>query len=52
MVEVNGGGCGFHCPIGGVKASGIGREHGREGFDPYVEIRTIGLPKDYADSLA
>ncbi|APX24984.1 MULTISPECIES: aldehyde dehydrogenase [Salipiger] len=52
VVEVNGGGCGFHCPIGGVKASGIGREHGREGFDPYVEIRTIGLPKDYADSLA
>ncbi|EAU48723.1 aldehyde dehydrogenase [Salipiger bermudensis] len=52
VVEVNGAGCGFHCPIGGVKASGIGREHGREGFDPYVEIRTIGLPKEYADSLA
>ena len=33
-VEINGGGVGFHAPIGGVKASGLGREGGPEGFDP------------------
>ena len=52
VVEVNGGGIGFHSPFGGVKLSGIGREGGREGFEPYVEIKSIGLPKAYADSLA
>jgi len=51
-VEINGGGVGFHSPIGGVKQSGIGREGGREGFDPYVEIKSVGLPKAYADTLA
>lgn len=51
-VEINGGGVGFAAPIGGVKLSGIGREGGREGFDPYFEIKSIGLPKDYADRIA
>ena len=51
-VEINGGGVGFHAPIGGVKLSGIGREGGAEGFDPYVEIKSIGLPGDYAAALA
>jgi len=51
-VEINGGGVGFHAPIGGVKASGLGREGGPEGFDPYVEIKSLGLPKAYADALA
>lgn len=51
-VEINGGGVGFHAPIGGVKASGLGREGGPEGFDPYVEIKSVGLPKAYADELA
>jgi aldehyde dehydrogenase (NAD+) len=50
-VEINGGGVGFHSPIGGVKQSGIGREAGQEGFDPYVEIKSIGLPSAYADSF-
>jgi len=50
-VEINGGGVGFHCPIGGVKKSGIGREAGREGFDAYTEIKTVGLPTDYATTL-
>ena len=50
-VEINGGGVGFHSPIGGVKASGLGREGGPEGFDPYVEIKSVGLPKAYADAL-
>jgi aldehyde dehydrogenase (NAD+) len=51
-VEINGSGVGFRSPIGGVKASGLGREGGLEGFDPYVEIKSIGLPKAYADALA
>ncbi|MBF9032663.1 aldehyde dehydrogenase family protein [Rhodobacterales bacterium HKCCE2091] len=52
VVEVNGAPFGFSAPFGGVKESGIGRESGREGFEPYVEIKSIGIPKDYADSLA
>lgn len=51
-VEINGAGVGFHSPIGGVKMSGIGREAGPEGFDPYVELKSIGLPKAYADAHA
>lgn len=50
-IEINGGGVGFQSPIGGVKQSGIGREGGVEGFEPYTEIKSIGLPKAYADSL-
>lgn len=52
VIEVNGAPAGFHAPFGGVKQSGIGRESGREGFDPYVEIKSIGLPKDHAATLA
>jgi aldehyde dehydrogenase (NAD+) len=51
-VEINGGGVGFTLPIGGVKLSGIGREGGREGFEAYTEIKTIGLPVHYAQGLA
>ena len=43
QAAVNGGGVGFHAPIGGVKLSGIGREGGAD-YDPYVEIKSIGLP--------
>jgi len=28
-------------PFGGFKASGIGREHGREGLEAYVETKTV-----------
>ena len=51
-VEINGSGVGFHAPIGGFKQSGIGREAGPEGFDAYVEIKSIGLPAAYADTIA
>ena len=30
-------------PFGGVKASGIGREHGRAGLDSYLEDKTIWI---------
>jgi aldehyde dehydrogenase (NAD+) len=51
VLEVNGSPFGFHAPFGGVKESGIGRESGWEGFEPYVELKSIGVPKDYADGL-
>ena len=48
-VSVNGGGWfGPDSPFGGYKDSGIGREHGREGFEEYLEIKTVGLPADVA----
>ena len=46
-VELNGSPVGFHSPIGGWKRSGIGREAGPEGFDAYVELKSIGLPLDF-----
>ncbi len=51
VVEINGSPFGLHAPFGGVKESGTGRENGWEGFEPYVELKSIGIPKDYADSL-
>jgi len=30
-------------PFGGYKASGIGREHGREGLEAYLETKTVWL---------
>ncbi|MGF6444170.1 aldehyde dehydrogenase (NAD+) [Paraburkholderia youngii] len=48
IVEINGCGVGFLSPIGGVKASGLGREAGPEGFEPYFEYKAIGVPEGYA----
>lgn len=46
-VSVNGGAWfGPDAPFGGYKDSGIGREHGVEGFEEYLETKTIGLPAD------
>lgn len=50
-VEVNGSSAGFHAPLGGFKCSGIGREAGREGFEAYVEPKSYGLPREFAQSL-
>jgi acyl-CoA reductase-like NAD-dependent aldehyde dehydrogenase len=50
-VALNGNPAGLAAPVGGFKASGIGREQGREGLDSYTEPRAIGLPADLADQL-
>lgn len=39
-VSINGG-FDFHCPFGGYKKSGNGREWGEFGFDEYLEIKGI-----------
>jgi acyl-CoA reductase-like NAD-dependent aldehyde dehydrogenase len=52
VVELNGNPIGLRAPFGGFKSSGIGRENGPEGLDPYTEVRSIGLPPDFASSLA
>ncbi|MGE0586803.1 MAG: aldehyde dehydrogenase family protein [Flavobacteriaceae bacterium] len=31
-------------PFGGFKQSGIGRSHGRQGFEQYLEIKVLGIP--------
>jgi aldehyde dehydrogenase (NAD+) len=44
-VSVNGGmWFGPDSPFGGYKESGLGREHGVQGFEEYLETKTIGLP--------
>jgi aldehyde dehydrogenase (NAD+) len=44
-VAVNGGfWFGPDSPFGGYKQSGLGREHGLEGFEQYLETKTLGLP--------
>jgi aldehyde dehydrogenase (NAD+) len=44
-VSVNGGlWFGPDSPFGGYRQSGSGREHGIEGFEEYLETKTLGLP--------
>jgi aldehyde dehydrogenase (NAD+) len=31
-------------PIGGFRQSGLGREHGIEGFEEFLETKVIGVP--------
>ncbi|MCZ7525512.1 MAG: aldehyde dehydrogenase family protein [Acidimicrobiia bacterium] len=48
-MAVNGGmWFGPDSPFGGYKHSGVGREHGVEGFEEYLEIKTVGYPADQA----
>jgi aldehyde dehydrogenase (NAD+) len=34
-------------PFGGVKRSGLGREHSREGLESYYELKSVSLPSNY-----
>jgi aldehyde dehydrogenase (NAD+) len=44
-LSVNGGmWFGPDVPFGGYRQSGVGRENGVEGFEEYLEVKTIGLP--------
>ena len=42
-VEINGRSSGMGAPQGGVKASGMGREGGFEGFEAYLLTKSFGL---------
>ena len=33
-------------PFGGYRQSGLGREHGQEGFEEYLESKTVAIPID------
>ena len=50
-VEFNGSAAGFLAPMGGVKFSGLGREFGPEGIDPFIEFKSIGISAEVAQSL-
>jgi aldehyde dehydrogenase (NAD+) len=44
MISVNGGvSYGADAPFGGYKASGVGRQNGLEGFEQYLETKTVAI---------
>jgi betaine-aldehyde dehydrogenase len=50
-VGINRFGINVSAPFGGVKNSGVGREHGPEGYDSYLEYVPYTLPPELADEL-
>jgi len=45
FMGVNGGApYGADVPFGGYKASGVGRQNGRAGFDQYTEVKSVAYP--------
>jgi aldehyde dehydrogenase (NAD+) len=51
-VAVNRYGIALSAPFGGVKQSGIGREHGVEGYDSFLEYRSFPLDHALAEELS
>ncbi|MFJ5061941.1 aldehyde dehydrogenase family protein [Streptomyces nigra] len=44
-VTLNGSPISFDGPLGGYKASGLGREYGKAGLTGYVEHKSITCPR-------
>ncbi|WP_072801681.1 aldehyde dehydrogenase [Rhodococcoides yunnanense] len=51
-LDVNGASSGLQSPMGGFRASGIGREMGQEGLASFVEVKSIGLPPGLIQEFA
>lgn len=50
-VNVNGSGLTPATPYGGVKGSGLGREHGREGVEDFLELHSFVVPTELFELL-
>ena len=46
-MNVNGAFFSSNAPFGGYTQSGLGRENGVEGFEEYLETKTIAVPTDF-----
>jgi acyl-CoA reductase-like NAD-dependent aldehyde dehydrogenase len=51
-IGINKYGGAYAAPFGGIKQSGIGREHGPEGFESFLEYKSYAIPPSLADDLA
>jgi aldehyde dehydrogenase (NAD+) len=49
-VTINGAGLTPGTPYGGVKSSGLGRDHGREGIESFLELHSYVVPAELVDS--